>query len=76
MVSTMFVQFNRTAIATVWFVSFGLLALLWSPPSVAMGVFLFLVALGCPAAMVFLWNEPSQVAAPAVPRVEGSRPAR
>jgi len=69
----MFVPFNRTAITAVWFVAFGLIALLWSPPSVAMGVFLFLVGLGGPAAMLFLWNEPSPTVAHAVPRIEDAR---
>ena len=43
----MLVPFNRTAITAAWFVVLGLVALLWSPPSVAMGVFVLLVGLAC-----------------------------
>lgn len=56
MVSTMFVHFHRTVIAPVWLVVFGLLAVLWSPPSVAMGVVLLLVGLAGPAVMLILWS--------------------
>lgn len=65
----MFVPFNRTAVTAVWFVGAGLIALLWSPPSVAMGVFVLLVGLACPAAMIVLWKEPSPTVAPAIPRL-------
>ena len=41
----MIVPFNRIAITVAWFVALGLVALLWSPPSVAMGVFVPLVGL-------------------------------
>ena len=60
----MLVQFNRTAIIPVWLVVFGLITLLWSPLSVAMGVLLLLVGLAGPLAMLILWKERS----PAVPR--------
>ena len=76
MVSTMFVHFNRTVIAPVWLVVFGLLALLWSPLSVAMGVVLLLVGLAGPAVMILtLWSDPVKVAR-AVPPGEGSVRAR
>lgn len=52
----MFVHFHRTVIAPVWLVVFGLLAVLWSPPSVAMGVVLLLVGLAGPAVMLILWS--------------------
>ena len=68
----MLVPFNRTAITGVWFVALGLVALLWSPPSVAMGVFVLLVGLGCPAAMLVLWKASS----PMVARAQRSRLAR
>ena len=68
MVSTMFVPFNRTAITAAWFVVLGLVALLWSPPSVAMGVFVLLVGLACPAAMLMLWNVAPGTPSPAVVR--------
>jgi hypothetical protein len=77
MVSTMFVHFNRTVIAPVWLVVFGLLALLWSPLSVAMGVVLLLVGLAGPAVMILtLWSDPSVKVARAVPPGEGSVRAR
>jgi hypothetical protein len=63
MVSTMIVPFNRTAITVAWFVALGLAALLWSPPSVAMGVFVLFVGLACPAAMLVLWSASSPVLA-------------
>ncbi len=69
----MFVPFNRTAITAAWFVVLGLVALLWSPPSVAMGVFAILVGLACPAAMLILIHEPSPVVARAVAASEASR---
>jgi hypothetical protein len=72
MVSTMLVPFNRTAITAAWFVVLGMAALLWSPPSVAMGVFVLLVGLACPAAMLVLWKASS----PAVARAQGRRSAR
>jgi hypothetical protein len=59
----MSVPFSRTGITAAWFVVLGLVALLWSPPSVAMGVFVLLVGLGCPAAMLILWNASSPVLA-------------
>ena len=68
----MIVPFNRTAITIAWFVVLGLVALLWSPPSVAMGVFVLLVGLACPAAMLALWSASSPVLA----RARGARSAR
>jgi hypothetical protein len=76
MVSTMFVHFSRTVIIPVWLVTFGLIALLWSPMSVAMGVLLLLVGLAGPAAMLILWKEPSPAFPRVGPPVEASRPAR
>jgi CHASE2 domain-containing sensor protein len=64
----MFVQFNRTAITPLWLVVFGLLALLWSPPSVAMAVLLLLVGLAGPAAMLIVWKQPSPAAPPVATR--------
>ena len=68
----MLVPFNRTAITAAWFVALGLVALLWSPPSFAMGVFVLLVGLVCPAAMLVLWNP----SAPVVARAQRSRLSR
>ena len=77
MVSTVFLQFTRTFITTGWFVLFGLLVLLWSPPSPAMSVFLLVMALGCPAAVLVLRkHQPSPTVVHAVPRIDESRPAR
>jgi hypothetical protein len=78
MVSTMFVPFNRTAI-TAWFIVLGLVALLWSPPSVAMGpfvLFLLVGGLACPAAMLVLSSQPSPIVVRAGARAAGSRVAR
>jgi hypothetical protein len=72
MVSTMLVPLTRTAITAAWFVALGLVALLWSPPSVAMGVFVLLVGLACPAAMLVLWKASS----PVVARAQRSRLSR
>jgi hypothetical protein len=69
----MFVQFNRTTISPLWLVVFGLLALLWSPLSVAMGVLLFLVGFAGPAVMLILWSGRSVTVAHEVPRVDGSK---
>jgi hypothetical protein len=72
----MFVAFDRIVLSTAWFVAFGLVALLWSPPTVAMGVCLLLVGLTCPAAMLVLWkNQSPRTVAHAVPRIDVSRPA-
>jgi ACR3 family arsenite efflux pump ArsB len=68
LVITMFVQFNRTAITPLWLVVFGLLALLWSPPSVAMAVLLLLVGLAGPAAMLIVWKQASPAAPPVATR--------
>ena len=68
----MFVPFNRTTITPVWVIAFGLLALLWSPMSVAMGVLLLTVGVAGPVVMLNLWREPSPRVARAVPRVEES----
>ena len=68
----MFIHFPRTVIAPVWLVVFGLLALVWAPPSVAMTAILLLVGLAGPAAMLILWRDAPLTAACAVPRVEGS----
>jgi hypothetical protein len=68
----MFVQFNRTTITPVWVIAFGLLALLWSPMSVAMGVLLLTVGVAGPVVTLYLWREPSPRVARAVPRVEES----
>jgi hypothetical protein len=76
MVSAMLVPFNRTAITAAWFVVLGMTALLWSPPSIAMGVFVLLVGLACPAAMLILWKASSPVVARVVARAQGSRHAR
>src|SRR6476660_1361683 len=74
MLSTMFVQFNRTTMTPLWLVVFGLLALLWSPLSAATGVLLFLVGFAGPAVMLILWSDRSLTVAPqAVSRVEGSK---
>ena len=72
----MFVQFNRTAIIPIWLVVFGLLALLWSPLSVPMGVLLFMVGLAGPVVMLILSKETSATLASAAPRVDGSQRAR
>ena len=69
----MFVQFTRTTITPLWLVVFGLLALLWSPLSVAMGVLLFLVGFAVPAVMLILWNDRSLTVARDAPRVDGSK---
>ena len=71
----MFIAFDRIVLSTAWFVAFGLVGLLWSPPSVAMGVFLLLVGLTCPAAMLFLWKDQPRTVAHVVPRIVVSRPA-
>lgn len=52
----MFVRFARTAIAPVWLIVFGLLALMWSPLTAAMGALLLLVGLAGSAALL-LWKE-------------------
>ena len=76
MVSTMFIAFDRIVLSAAWFVAFGLVGLLWSPPSVAMSVFLLLMGLTCPAAMLFLWkDQPPRTVAHVVPRIAVSRPA-
>lgn len=49
--------FTRTTVAPLWLVVFALIALLWSPMTVAMGVLLLLIALAGPAAMLILWNR-------------------
>lgn len=49
----MFVRVTRTAIAPLWLVVFGLVALVWSPLTVAMGALLLLVGLAAPAAVLF-----------------------
>jgi len=74
MVTTMFVHAYRTVIAPVWLIVFGLLALLWSPPSVAMGAALLVVGLAGPAAMLILWRDAPLPAVGTVPltRIEGS----
>jgi hypothetical protein len=72
----MFVPFNRTAITRVWLLVFGLLAVLWSPLSVAMGVLLLMVGLAGPVVMLILSSEPSVTLARVVPRVYGSQAAR
>jgi hypothetical protein len=55
-VSTMlFVRVTRKAIVPVWFVVFGLVVLVWSPLTVAMGALLLLVGLAAPAAFL-LWK--------------------
>jgi hypothetical protein len=64
----MFVLFNRTTITPVWVIAFGLLALLWSPMSVAMGVLLLTVGVAGPVVTLNLWRGPSPRAARAVPR--------
>jgi hypothetical protein len=75
-VSTMFMAFDRILLSTAWFVAFGLVGLLWSPPSVAMSVLLLLVGLTCPAAMLFLWkHQPPRTFAHVVRRIAVSRPA-
>ena len=72
----MFIAFDRIVLSTAWFVAFGLVGLLWSPPSVAMSVFLLLLGLTCPAAMLFLWkDQPPRIVAHVVPRIAVSRPA-
>jgi hypothetical protein len=76
MVGTMFVQFNRTTITAVWILVFGLLGLLWSALSVAMGVLLVMVVLAGPVVMLILSSEPSVTLARVVPRVYGSQAAR
>jgi hypothetical protein len=76
MVSTMFVQFNTTTITPVWILVFGLLALLSSPLSVAMGVLLLMVGLAGPVVMLILSSKTSVTLARAVPRVDGSQSAR
>ena len=72
----MFIAFDRIVLSTAWFVTVGLVGLLWSPPSVAMSVFLLLVGLTCPAAMLVLWkDQPPRTVAHVVPRIDVSRPA-
>ena len=67
----MFIAFDRIVLSTVWFVAFGLVGLLWSPPSVAMSVFLLLVGLTCPAAMLVLWkDQPPRIVVHVVPRID------
>jgi hypothetical protein len=72
----MFVHFNRTTIPSLWLLIFGLLALLWSPLSVAMGVLLLMVGISGPAAMLILWGRRPVTVALAAPRVEASQRAR
>jgi hypothetical protein len=72
----MFVHVNGTAIIRVWLVVFGLLALLWSPLSVPMGVLLTMVGLAGPVVMLILSKEAPAMLAPVVPRVDGSQRAR
>ena len=72
----MFIAFDRIVLATAWFVTVGLVALLWSPPSVAMSLFLLLVGLTGPAAMLVFWkDQPPRTVAHVVPRIDVSRPA-
>lgn len=72
----MFIAVDRIALATTWFVAFGLVGLLWSPPSVAMSVFVLLAGLTCPAAMLVFWkDQPRRTVAHVVPRIDVSRPA-
>lgn len=52
----MFFRFSRTAIVPLWLVVFGLVALTWSPLTVATGVLLFVVGIAGPAAMLVLWK--------------------
>lgn len=68
----MFVPINPTTITPVWLVVFGLLVLLWSPLSVAMGALLLMVGLAGPLTMLILWSDPTATVAPAVARVEES----
>jgi hypothetical protein len=79
MVSSMFVPFNRTAITAAWFIVLGLVALVWSPPSLAMGLFVVLFLFGGlagPAAMLILSHQPSPMVVRAVASAEGLRVAR
>lgn len=69
-------QFNRTTLPSLWLPVFGLLALLCSPLSVAMGVLLLMVGVTGPAAMLILRGRTSMMAARARPRVEESPRAR
>ncbi len=68
----MFGPFNRTTITPVWVIAFGLLVLLWSPMSVAMGMLPLTVGVAGPVVMLILWREPSPRVARAGPRVEES----
>jgi hypothetical protein len=65
----MFIAVDRIVLATAWFVTFGLVGLLWSPPSVAMSMILLLVGLTCPAAMVVLWKANRRAPSPIAPRI-------
>ena len=66
----MFVHSHSPVIAAVWLLICGLLALLWSPLSVAMGVTLLLVGLAGPAVLLIEWSDRS----PTVPRALSKRP--
>ena len=68
----MFVPFNRTTITPFWLIAFALLALLWSPMSVPMGVLLLTVGVTGSVVMLILSREPSPRVARAVTRVEES----
>ena len=49
----MFVRVARMAVVPVWLIAFALVALVWSPLTFATGVFLLLVGLAGPAAVLF-----------------------
>ena len=70
----MFIAFDRIVLSTAWFVAVGLVGLLWSPPSVAMSVFVLLVGLTGPAAMLVFWkDQPPSTVARVVPRIDVSQ---
>ena len=67
----MFVHSYRPVVALAWLLIFGLLALLWSPPTVAMGVVLLLVGLAAPVLMLIEWSDGTLTVARETPRVDG-----
>ena len=65
----MFVHCHSPIITVVWLLICGLLALLWSPLSVALGVGLLLGGRAGPAVLLIELSDRSPTVARAVPRV-------
>lgn len=65
--------FGRSTILTGWLVVFGLLTLLASPMTFAMGALLVFAGVVPPAIMVILWKEPPPTVAEVLHGADTSR---